>query len=70
MQANNCGFNIYDVYVVCLFLENKDDKKVYFNGKVVGQIYSIFNKYCLIKIKEDFKEEKLTVFGQPLTLLN
>ena len=50
--------------------ENKVDKKIYFNGKVVGEIYSIFNNYCLIKIKEDFKEEKLTVFGQPLTLVD
>ncbi len=50
--------------------KNKDDKKIYFNGKVVGEIYSIFNNYCLIKIKEDFKEQKLTVFGQPLTLVN
>ena len=50
--------------------ENKDDKKIYFKSKVVGEIYSIFNKYCLIKIKEDFKEEKLTVFGQPLTLVD
>ncbi|MDC3093192.1 folate-binding protein [Paracoccaceae bacterium] len=50
--------------------ENKVDKKIYFNSKVVGEIYSIFNNYCLIKIKEDFKEEKLTVFGQPITLVN
>ena len=50
--------------------ENKVDKKIYFNGKVVGEIYSISNNYCLIKIKEDFKEEKLTVFGQPLTLVD
>ncbi len=50
--------------------ENKDDKKIYCNSKVVGEIYSIFDNYCLIKIKEDFKEEKLTVFGQPLTLVN
>ena len=50
--------------------ENKVDKKIYFNGKVVGEIYSIFNNYCLIKIKEDFKEEKLTVFGQPITLVD
>ena len=50
--------------------ENKLDKKIYSNGKVVGEIYSISNNYCLIKIKEDFKEEKLTVFGQPLTLVD
>ena len=50
--------------------ENKDDKNIYFNGKVVGEIYSIFNNYCLFKIKEDFKEEKLTVFGQLLTLVD
>ncbi len=50
--------------------ENKDDKKIYSNGKVVGDIYSIFNNYCLIKIKEDFKKDKLTVFGEPLTLMN
>ncbi len=50
--------------------ENKDDKKIYFDGKVVGEVFSIFNNYCLIKIKEDFKEEKLIVFGQPLTLVN
>ena len=50
--------------------ENKDDKKIYSSGKVVGDIYSIFNNYCLIKIKEDFKKDKLTVFGEPLTLVN
>ena len=50
--------------------ENKDDKKVYSNGKVVGDIYSIFNNYCLIKIKDASKEDKLTVFGAPLILLN
>ena len=50
--------------------ENKHDKKVYSNGKVVGDVYSIFNSYCLIKIKDDFKEDNLTVFGAPLTLLN
>ena len=50
--------------------ENKVDKKIYSNGKVVGEIYSISNNYCLIKIKEDFKGEKLTVFGQPLTLVD
>ena len=50
--------------------ENKDDKKVYSNGKVVGDIYSIFNNYCLVKIKDASKEDKLTVFGAPLTLLN
>jgi len=33
-------------------------------------IYSIFNNYCLIKIKDASKEDKLTVFGAPLTLLN
>lgn len=50
--------------------ENKDDKRIYSNGRVVGDIYSIFNNYCLIKIKEDFKEDKLTVFGEPLVLVN
>ncbi len=50
--------------------KNRDDKKIYSNGKVVGDIYSIFNNYCLIKIKEEFKEKKLTVFGEPLILVN
>ena len=50
--------------------KNKDDKKVYSNGKVVGDIYSIFNNYCLVKIKDSFKEDELTVFGEPLTLFN
>lgn len=50
--------------------ENKDDKKVYSNGKVVGDIYSIFNNYCLVKIKENVKEDNLTVFGEPLALVN
>ena len=52
------------------YIENKDDKKVYSNGRVVGDVYSIFNNYCLIKIKDDFKEDRLTLFGAPLTLLN
>ncbi|MDC3081616.1 folate-binding protein [Paracoccaceae bacterium] len=50
--------------------QNTDDRKVYSNDKVVGDLYSIFNNYCLIKIKEDFKDAELTVFGEPLTLLN
>ena len=50
--------------------ENKDDKKVYSNDRVVGDIYSIFNNYCLVKIKEDSKENNLTVFGESLALVN
>ena len=50
--------------------QNTDDRKVYSNDKVVGDLYSIFNNYCLIKIKEDFKDAELTVFGEPVTLLN
>jgi folate-binding protein YgfZ len=51
-------------------LEQSHDKKVYSNGKVVGDLYSIYNNYCLIKIKQDFKDAELTVFGEPITLLN
>ena len=50
--------------------KNKFDRKVYSNDKVVGDLYSVFNHYCLIKIKEDFKDAQLTVFGEPVTLLN
>ena len=50
--------------------KNTDDRKVYSNDKIVGDLYSIFNNYCLIKIKEDFKDAELTVFGEPVTLLN
>ena len=50
--------------------KNADDRKVYSNDKAVGDVYSIFNNYCLIKIKEDFKDAELTVFGEPLILLN
>jgi len=50
--------------------KNLDDRKVYSNDKVVGDLYSIFNNYCLIKIKEDFKDAELTIFGEPVTLLN
>ena len=50
--------------------KNTDDRKIYSNDKVVGDLYSIFNNYCLIKIKEDFKDAELTVFGEPVTLLN
>ena len=50
--------------------KNTDDRKVYSNDKIVGDIYSIFNNYCLIKVKEDFKDADLTVFGEPITLLN
>ena len=50
--------------------KNTDDRKVYSNDKVVGDLYSIFNNYCLIKIKEDFKDADLTVFGEPITLSN
>ena len=46
-----------------------DDKKIYSKSKVVGDIYSIFDNYCLIKIKEEFKDAELTVFGERLTLL-
>ena len=51
-------------------LKHKDDRKVYSNNKVVGDLYSVFNNYCLIKIKEDFRDTELTVFGEPVTLLN
>ena len=58
----------------CGYIRNspkkKDDKRVYSNDKVVGDLYSIFNNYCLIKIKEDFKDAELTVFGEQITLLN
>tara|TARA_B100001057_G_scaffold353526_1_gene355415 strand:+ start:574 stop:1374 length:801 start_codon:yes stop_codon:yes gene_type:complete len=50
--------------------KSKEDRKVYSNNKVVGDLYSVFNNYCLIKIKEDFKDSELTVFGEPVTLLN
>ena len=50
--------------------KNTNDRRVYSNHKVVGDLYSIFNNYCLIKIKEDFKDAELTVFGEPVTLLN
>ena len=50
--------------------KNTDDRKVYSNDNVVGDLYSIFNNYCLIKIKEDFKDAELAVFGEPVTLLN
>ncbi len=50
--------------------KNADDRKVYSSDKAVGDVYSIFNNYCLIKIKEDFKDAELTVFGEPVTLLN
>ena len=51
-------------------LKNKDDRKIYSNDKVVGDLYSVFNRYCLMKIKEDFRDSELTVFGEPVTLLN
>ena len=58
----------------CGFLRNNpkntDDRKVYSNDKVVGDLYSIFNNYCLIKIKEDFKDTELTVFSEQVILLN
>ena len=50
--------------------KNADDRKVYSNDKAVGDVHSIFSNYCLIKIKEDFKDAELTVFGEPVTLLN
>ena len=50
--------------------KNTDDRKVYSNDKVVGDLYSIFNNYCLIKIKNDFRDAELAVFGEPVTLLN
>ena len=50
--------------------KNTDDRKVYSNDKVVGDLFSIFNNYCLIRIKEDYKDAELTVFGEPLNLLN
>ena len=50
--------------------KNTDDRKVYSKDKVVGDLYSIFNNYCLIKIKEDFKDAELTVFSEQVTLLN
>ena len=60
------------LYCGCLRnnLKNTDDRKVYSNDKVVGDLYSTFNNYCLIKIKEDFKDAELTVFGEQVTLLN
>ena len=58
----------------CGYISNRnkktDDRKIYSDDKVVGDLYSIFNNYCLIKIKEDFKDAELTVFGEPVTLLN
>ena len=50
--------------------KNAVDRRVYSNDKAVGDVYSIFNNYCLIKLKEDFKDAELTVFGEPVTLLN
>ena len=50
--------------------KNIDDRKVYYNDKVIGDLYSIVNNYCLMKIKEDFKDAELTIFGEPVTLLN
>ena len=50
--------------------KNKRDRKVYSNDKVVGDLYSIFKDYGLIKVKENFKDAKLTVFGEQVTLLD
>jgi hypothetical protein len=50
--------------------DQSDKKDVLVDGKIVGEVYSLRYPFCIIRIKQEYKEKNLTVLGSSLKLLN
>ena len=51
-------------------LDKSKSKEVFSAGRVVGEVFSIAYPFCIIKLRQEFKEKNLIAFGSELKLLD
>ena len=50
--------------------DKSKSKEVFSEGRVVGEVFSIAYPFCIIKIRQEFKEKNLKALGSELNLLS
>ena len=50
--------------------DNSKSKEVFSEGRVVGEVLSIAYPFCIIRLRQEFKEKNLEALGSELNLLS
>ena len=50
--------------------DKSKSKEVFSEGRVAGEVFSIAYPFCIIKLRQEFKEKNLIALGSELKLLN